>query len=93
MTSTLPYYDGPKHEQFPTWNSAPENQIKVPLGFTSFLWDSRPSGRKGVAQTGRLVWYEERDEAGHFACLECPVGMVGDLRDFVGRVIEGEYEE
>ena len=92
MTAALPYYEGPKHEGFAAWNSDEKNRITVPYGFTSFLWDSRPSGRKGVEQTGRLVWYRERDEAGHFACLECPGGMVEDLRDFFGGVLKDVYD-
>ena len=88
MTSMLPYYENIRHEQFPAFAVLPENRITVPLGFTSFFWDTRPSSKNAVGRTGNLVWYRERDEAGHFAALECPEGLIEDLRDFVATVLK-----
>lgn len=67
----------------------PENWVRVPMGYTSFLWDTRPAVREGVERTGRLVFYRERDEAGHFAALECADGLVEDVRALVGLVGRG----
>jgi hypothetical protein len=50
-------------------------------------FDTAPNSKRGAATTaeeGKLVWYKERDYAGHFACLEDPEGMVEDVREVVG---------
>ncbi|KAL9064782.1 MAG: hypothetical protein Q9157_007712 [Trypethelium eluteriae] len=62
-----------------------ENLIKCPFGYTSFAFDSAPSSKRGAERTGNLVWYRERDYAGHFACLEDPKGIVEDVREVIGK--------
>ena len=61
----------------------PENRIRCPFGYTSMGWDTAPNFERAAAQTGNLVFYRERDYAGHFACLEDPNGMVEDIRAVV----------
>jgi pimeloyl-ACP methyl ester carboxylesterase len=83
QTSMLPYFENAKHADFGTHVLAPANRITCPMGFTSYMYDSRPGTKRGVERSGNLVWYREVDEGGHFAALECPEGFVQDLRDFL----------
>lgn len=48
-------------------------------------YDTAPNSERAVEQTGNLVWYRERDNAGHFACLEAPQALVEDIRAVVGK--------
>jgi hypothetical protein len=57
MTASLPYYEGIKHDQFGTFFQKKENYIDKPMGYTSFLYDTRPGTRRGVDGTGRLSFY------------------------------------
>lgn len=83
MTACLPYYENTRHDQFAEYCTRVENTIKCPFGYTSMFYDTAPNSRRAVARTGNLVWYKERDYAGHFACLEDPRGMVEDVREVV----------
>ena len=91
-TSSLVYFENLRHEEFPKQIVKKDNRVGVPMGYTSFLWDTRPSVRWGAEQTGNLVFYKERDEAGHFAALECPEGLVEDMRSLMGMVTRGEVQ-
>ncbi|KAM3422195.1 hypothetical protein BST61_g2562 [Cercospora zeina] len=84
-TSALLYYENPRHDQFAAYCGAPENAIKCPFGYTSMRYDTSPNSKRAAGSTGNLVWYKERDDAGHFACLEAPRGMVEDVREVVGK--------
>lgn len=85
MTSSLPYFENVRHEEFAAFAMRPENRIEVPFGYTSFWWDTEPSSKRAVERTGNLVFYRERNDGGHFACLECPDGIVEDVREIVGK--------
>ncbi|KAF2233017.1 alpha/beta-hydrolase [Viridothelium virens] len=85
MTSCLPLIENFNHEQFVTVAMKEENLIKCPFGYTSFAFDSAPSSKRGAERTGNLVWYRERDYAGHFACLEDAKGIVEDVREVIGK--------
>lgn len=91
-TASLVYFENTWHEHFPEKMVRKENRVKVPMGYTSFLWDTRPSVKWGAEKTGNLVWYTERDEAGHCAALECPQGLVEDVRAIVGMVTMGQVK-
>lgn len=84
MTSSLPYYENVRHENFAEFAMRPQNRIKCPFGYTSFYWDTEPSSKRAVERTGNLVFYRERDDGGHFAAVECPEGLVEDARELVG---------
>lgn len=90
MTSCLPYFENMYHENFPTEIVKPERRVRCPMGYTSFLFDSRPSSKDAVGKTGNLVSYKERDNAGHFACLEDPEGVVEDVRALTRLVMSGD---
>lgn len=88
MTSSLPYYENVRHENFAAFAMEAKNRIKCPFGYTSFYWDTEPSSKRAVERTGNLVFYRERDNGGHFAATECPEGLVKDVRELVGLALE-----
>lgn len=85
MAASLPYYEGVKHAEFGDFFLRKENYIDVPMGYTSFLYDTRPSTERAVKKSGNLVFYSECDEGGHFAALERPDIVLQDCRKFFGQ--------
>lgn len=57
MPSMLCYYENERHENFAQYSLRPENQVKVPFGYSSFFWDTEPSSKRAVERTGNLVFY------------------------------------
>lgn len=57
MPSMLPYYENPKHAEFAKLFMIEENLVKVPMAYTSFLYDSRPGNKRSAKLTGNLVFY------------------------------------
>ncbi|OQU95134.1 hypothetical protein CLAIMM_01382 [Cladophialophora immunda] len=92
MSSTLPYFEGVKHADFGNFFLKQENYIEVPMGYTSFLYDTRPGTERSVKKTGRLVFYNECDDGGHFAALERPDVILADCRKFFGEWISSDTE-
>jgi hypothetical protein len=85
MTSMLSYYNNVRHEKYIEFNAKEENLIRVPLGVSTFPYDAFPAPKAGVETTCTdLKFYKLREKGGHFACMECPQQMVGDLREFFG---------
>lgn len=84
-TSALVYYENTPHHLFASYVVADENKIKCPFGYTSYYYDTAPNSKRAVERTGNLVFYNERDYAGHFAALEDPEGLVEDLRQVVSK--------
>ncbi|ETI29551.1 hypothetical protein G647_02004 [Cladophialophora carrionii CBS 160.54] len=85
MTSSLPYFEGIKHADFGNFFLKKENYVSVPMGYTSFLYDTRPGTERSVKQTGNMVFYNECDDGGHFAALERPDVILRDCREFFGQ--------
>ena len=85
MTSMLPYYENVQHAQFGKFMLDPANYVKVPMAYSSFLYDTRPGTKRGVEKTGNLVYYSEHDDGGHFAALECPDTILRVCREFFGK--------
>jgi hypothetical protein len=85
MTSSLPYYENVRHENFAAFAMESKNRIVSPFGYTSFYWDTEPSSKRAVERTGNMVFYRERNDGGHFACLESPDGILEDVREIVGK--------
>lgn len=83
MTSSLPYFENVRHEKFAEFAMLPENRITIPFGYTSFYWDTEPNSKRAVERTGKLVFYRERNDGGHFAATECPEGLLEDIRELV----------
>ncbi|KAK4893337.1 hypothetical protein LTR27_008231 [Elasticomyces elasticus] len=83
MTSTLPYFENIRHDEFAEYAMQDENLIKCPFGYTSCWFDTAPNSKRAVERTGNLVFYKKRDDTGHFACLEDPEGIAEDVREVV----------
>jgi pimeloyl-ACP methyl ester carboxylesterase len=58
MTSMLPYYENVQHAGIGDYFLAKENYIGVPMGYTSFLYDTRPGTLRTARLTGNLVFYK-----------------------------------
>ena len=85
MTSALIYYENTPHHLFATYAMEEANRIKCPFGYSSYWFDTAPNSKRAVERTGNLVFYRQRDYAGHFACLEDPEGVVEDIREVLGK--------
>lgn len=83
MSSSLIYYENTPHHLFASYVMQEENLIKCPFGYTSYIYDTAPNSKRAVERTGNLVFYNEKDHAGHFAALEDPSGVVEDVRKIV----------
>lgn len=64
----------------------PEYHIKQPLGYSYFPKELAPMPRSWVATTGNLVWNTQHDKGGHFAAMEQPELMAGDVEAFIKQV-------
>jgi microsomal epoxide hydrolase len=58
--------------------------VDKPIGYSYFPHELAPVPRAWVAKTGKLVWSREHDAGGHFAALERPEVLLGDVEEFVG---------
>ncbi|KAH7064349.1 Alpha/Beta hydrolase protein [Paraphoma chrysanthemicola] len=86
MTSMLCYYNNVRHEVYTEFNAKEENLIRVPLGVSTFPYDAFPVPKAGAeTTTTNLKFFREYDHGGHFACMECPKEMLGDMREFFGQ--------
>lgn len=83
-SSALIYYENTPHHLFASYAMEEANKIKCPFGYSSYIFDTAPNSKRAVERTGNLVYYKERDYAGHFACLEDPQGIIEDIREVVG---------
>ncbi|KAK3625228.1 hypothetical protein LTR56_012022 [Elasticomyces elasticus] len=72
-----------RHDEFAEYAMQEDNLIKCPFGYTSCWFDTAPNSKRAVERTGNLVFYKERDDTGHFACLEDPKGIAEDVRGVV----------
>lgn len=66
----------------------PKWYIGKPLGFSWCPKEIAPVPRAWVETTGKLVWYRQHDQGGHFAALEQPEVLLDDLEHFVKTVWE-----
>ena len=68
-----------------SFRSIPSDPVTVPVGCSIFPKEIfRPSRRWAQHQYPNIVYWEELDRGGHFAVLENPDAVVGDLRAFFG---------
>jgi len=58
------------------------------FGFSDFGAEIQPVPRDWVERTGEVTWWRGHEVGGHFAALECPDQMLGDLESFVAHVRE-----
>lgn len=58
--------------------------LGTPLGVSSFPREIACPPQDWVRQVGDLRWHKEHPEGGHFATVEQPAALVGDLRKWFG---------
>jgi len=72
-----------RFEPVPKWQT---EFFKKPLGFSNFPKEVTPTPKSWVEIEANLVFYREHVKGGHFAALEQPELLLGDLEDFVKQV-------
>ena len=60
--------------------------ITKPFGYSWFPQELAPVPVSWAATTGNLVWHRSHESGGHFAAMEKPDLLVGDVEDFVKRL-------
>lgn len=60
--------------------------VSKPLGYSYFPQEIHPTPRSWVATIGNLVWHRQHSEGGHFAALEKPEVLLGDVEDFITQI-------
>ena len=87
LTQTFPRSIYPYRQLFtPGVIGAHENPkwyIHKPFGFSWFPKEIAPVPRVWIETTGNLVWWREHSKGGHFAAIEQPEVLLGDLVEFI----------
>lgn len=60
-------------------------RLEVPTGVAAFPYDIGPPIRRFAERDSNIVHWSEFDEGGHFAAMEVPDLLVGDVRAFFRR--------
>ena len=59
MPSMLCFSENLPNEEFAEFTTDfCSNSLKVPFGYSSFLWDTEPSSKRMVEMTGKVVYYK-----------------------------------
>jgi epoxide hydrolase len=66
--------------------SGPEPALTVPTGVAVFPHDIGPPVRRFAERDNNIVHWSEFDRGGHFAAMEVPDLLVGDIREFFRRL-------
>ncbi|KAJ5352500.1 hypothetical protein N7452_001474 [Penicillium brevicompactum] len=61
--------------------------IDKPFGYSWFMHELVPGPKKVVERKGRLVFYRQHENGGHFAALERPMEFLQDIEDFMEVVL------
>jgi len=69
--------------QVPSPHADPKYYIKKPFGYSWFPYELAPIPISWVKTTGDLKWTRSHDQGGHFAAMEKPELLLGDVEDFV----------
>lgn len=66
------------------WHELPDYHIRAPkkFGFTWFPLDLAPIPKSWIETTGDLVWFHRHEVGGHFAAMEQPAALLGDVEEF-----------
>jgi microsomal epoxide hydrolase len=70
------------YESMATMSVLPPATTKVPLGIASFPGEVVMGRRRWIEEGHDLVHWQDYDRGGHFAALEVPDVLVGDICDF-----------
>ncbi len=65
---------------------APEQPSTVPTGVAVFPYEIAPPIRRFAERTNNIVHWSEFDRGGHFAAMEEPDLVIGDVREFFRRL-------
>jgi microsomal epoxide hydrolase len=57
--------------------------VSKPVGYSYFPYELAPVPRAWAEKTGKLVFYKEHEQGGHFAALERPETLWEDVEGFV----------
>jgi microsomal epoxide hydrolase len=80
-TSIYPYralFGGGPRKPFP--------YVAKPTGYSFFPAEISPGIRSAAEKAGNLVYYKQHETGGHFAALERPKELWGDVEAFAGEV-------
>nr|QJQ82474.1 PesI [Pestalotiopsis humus] len=83
LTSAMVYASNISHDQYPHFVRNPDNFIKTPFGFTSYLFDGAPVSQRACATT-------EYNHGGHFPAMEGAEEFVADLRECFAELLQVE---
>ncbi|KAI9757712.1 MAG: hypothetical protein M4579_003337 [Chaenotheca gracillima] len=64
----------------------PDNFIKIPFGYSWCPEDMGSVPRSWIETTGDVVFFKQHDKGGHFAAMEVPELILGDIEEFVKQV-------
>lgn len=73
------YYENAQHTE-------PAEQTSVPIGLASFAFDFRPIRKFVDRDHGNVVSWNEYDRGSHWAAHDAPDLLVGDIRQFFGKL-------
>ncbi|OJJ56887.1 hypothetical protein ASPSYDRAFT_79961 [Aspergillus sydowii CBS 593.65] len=62
--------------------------VDKPFGYSWFMCELAPGPKKVVEKKGRLVFYRQHENGGHFAALERPIEFLQDIEDFMEVVLK-----
>jgi len=69
-------------------NLADGERVDVPCGFAFFPWDLFPPPPKSwVERAYNVVHRSDMPSGGHFAAMERPIELIGDIRDFMAKTL------
>ncbi|PVH89426.1 alpha/beta-hydrolase [Cadophora sp. DSE1049] len=63
-----------------------EPKVRVPFGFSNLPKELIPVPKSWAETEGNLVFYREHEKGGHFAALEQPKVLLGDIEEFIKQV-------
>lgn len=60
-----------------------DNAKDKPMGYSWFPHELVPTPVSWAKTSGNLVWYKRHTSGGHFAAMEKPKELFGDVEEFV----------
>lgn len=57
--------------------------MNIPFGYSDFARELVRVPEKWVATTGNLVYYKHHEKGGHFAAMDAPEALAGDIVELV----------
>ncbi|RSL55941.1 hypothetical protein CEP53_006937 [Fusarium sp. AF-6] len=57
--------------------------VNAPMRFSAFKYESGNPPKAWIDTTGKVKWYRWHAEGGHFAALERPTTLCGNVAEFI----------